>query len=716
MTNATAPHAPAGRPGGREATCVSASSPTSTTPTTSTASTPRTCSSSRSWSASATTAPGWRRATSTPGGRTCRARSRSTARPRRSPRRSRSAPRSCRSSSMTRCASPRRCRCSTTSRGADCSSVSARACPRPATTCSPAGATSATTTTSARSSSCTGRCSGEQVPDSQARIHPPNHDLRGRIYHGTSTWSTIRRAAQLGDGFILERFGNGDERTPENRPAFQKRQADSILEYRSEFARAVGHRPHAARRAVALGVAGRDAPSEALREVTDATREWNDFARSVGRLPEGLTPGRRAASPTTSPGERWTTSSPTSRPTRRSRSRTSSCSGCTPGDTRCPSRSRRPGSSSSDAYPLLDAEWRRARATLATAWPRTTPPAPPSPPDRRHPRERNTMTLATPRRPPDDPRTARERPLARRRRRARHRVAAAHALAGRRVPRLRRRPGRLGRPRRPGGRARTLARAGCRLRRGRAGAGRGRALRASAAARDRPRRRARAAGLRPRRPGRGTRLRGIHSFPRDDGWVLSGAFVPAADGRTTRRPQRRRLRARGAGGRNHRARRSRAPRSRLTVSGGPKGLSAVVADGTSGVDAYRFRFLPIDPPDADGSVSSTSTARTCRRARSATSTSARFRRRATDSPCAWRRGSGCPSVHATRAAAPTQTDNAATHVGKRFVAVPRGIHSLTASPAPPRNLAHLDRTPIAVPPPAPDPSSTRRAHRGVAPR
>ncbi|HYJ50568.1 MAG TPA: LLM class flavin-dependent oxidoreductase, partial [Microbacterium sp.] len=66
---------------------------------------------------------------------------------------------------------------------------------------------------------------GEQVPDSQVRIHPPNHDLRGRIYHGTSTWSTIRRAAQLGDGFILERFGNGDERTPANRPAFLKRQS-----------------------------------------------------------------------------------------------------------------------------------------------------------------------------------------------------------------------------------------------------------------------------------------------------------------------------------------------------------------------------------------------------------------------------------------------------------------------------------------------------------
>jgi alkanesulfonate monooxygenase SsuD/methylene tetrahydromethanopterin reductase-like flavin-dependent oxidoreductase (luciferase family) len=128
---------------------------------------------------------------------------------------------------------------------------------------------------------------GSQVPDSDATIHPPNEDLRGRIYHGTSTWSTIRRAAQLGDGFVLERFGHGDERTPENRRLFLGRQADSILEYRSEFERTWGssRTPH-----VVLSRSSWPAESTelALAEVTAATREWNAFSRRVGRLPEGL--------------------------------------------------------------------------------------------------------------------------------------------------------------------------------------------------------------------------------------------------------------------------------------------------------------------------------------------------------------------------------------------------------------------------------------------
>lgn len=97
------------------------------------------------------------------------------------------------------------------------------------------------------------------------------------------------------------------------------------------------------------------------------------------------------------------------------------------------------------------------------------------------------------------------------------------------------------------------------------------------------------------------RLRGIHSFARDDAWVLRGAFVPAPDGETrvvrSVDGYEREQPAVGTvavtiGG---------APVA-LTVSGGAKGLSAVFADGTSGADAYRFRFLPIDPPDADGAV------------------------------------------------------------------------------------------------------------------
>ena len=40
----------------------------------------------------------------------------------------------------------------------------------------------------------------------------------------------------------------------------------------------------------------------------------------------------------------------------------------------------------------------------------------------------------------------------------------------------------------------------------------------------------------------------------------------------------------------------------LTVTGGPSGLRAVIADGTSGHESYRFRFLGMPAPDPDGSV------------------------------------------------------------------------------------------------------------------
>ena len=105
----------------------------------------------------------------------------------------------------------------------------------------------------------------------------------------------------------------------------------------------------------------------------------------------------------------------------------------------------------------------------------------------------------------------------------------------------------------------------------------------------------------PENPSR-TRLRGILSFPRDDRWVIPATFHPAADGQTTvvrsvdgheREEAAVGVVALSIGGRQE----------RLTVSRAGRGLSAVIADGTSGVDAYRFRFLPIDPPAADGSVS-----------------------------------------------------------------------------------------------------------------
>ncbi|RUQ99140.1 DUF1684 domain-containing protein [Labedella endophytica] len=40
----------------------------------------------------------------------------------------------------------------------------------------------------------------------------------------------------------------------------------------------------------------------------------------------------------------------------------------------------------------------------------------------------------------------------------------------------------------------------------------------------------------------------------------------------------------------------------LTVTGGPSGLRAVIADGTSGRESYRFRFLGMPAPGPDGIV------------------------------------------------------------------------------------------------------------------
>jgi uncharacterized protein len=105
----------------------------------------------------------------------------------------------------------------------------------------------------------------------------------------------------------------------------------------------------------------------------------------------------------------------------------------------------------------------------------------------------------------------------------------------------------------------------------------------------------------PETPGR-TRLRGILSFPHDDAWAVTGVFRPAAEGQIDvirsvdgyeREEPAVGTIALEVGG---------AP-VELTVTGDPaEGLSAVIADATSNVDAYRFRFLEIDAPAADGTV------------------------------------------------------------------------------------------------------------------
>lgn len=201
---------------------------------------------------------------------------------------------------------------------------------------------------------------GSQVPDSEARIHPPNEDLRGRIYHGTSTWSTIRRAAQLGDGFILERFGHGEERTPENRPAFLRRQADSILEYRSEFERTWGTRrtPHVV---LSRSAWPADSTDEALAEVSEATREWNALARSVGRLPEGLSPADELVSDNVAWGSvEDLVADLVADPSFGLSDEL--VLGLHPGRYTVPLAIDKARTLIEQAHPLLDAEWRRARA------------------------------------------------------------------------------------------------------------------------------------------------------------------------------------------------------------------------------------------------------------------------------------------------------------------------------------------------------------------
>jgi uncharacterized protein (DUF1684 family) len=98
-----------------------------------------------------------------------------------------------------------------------------------------------------------------------------------------------------------------------------------------------------------------------------------------------------------------------------------------------------------------------------------------------------------------------------------------------------------------------------------------------------------------------TQLLGIHSFPWNADWVIEGAFIAASegesrvvrsiDGHERQEPAVGVVVLEVAGQPVH-----------LTVSRGGRGFSAVVSDATSGEDSYRFRFLPIEPPDADGNV------------------------------------------------------------------------------------------------------------------
>ncbi|WP_080796146.1 LLM class flavin-dependent oxidoreductase [Corynebacterium pacaense] len=123
---------------------------------------------------------------------------------------------------------------------------------------------------------------GNRVEGGSASIWPPNTNLEGRIFHGSSNIETIRNAAIKGDGLILERFGNGPERTPENRRAFHQRQADSVIEYRRVFAETWGdtRTPYVITSRTAF-----DGPTtqEALEDFGARTARWLEQAELVGR-------------------------------------------------------------------------------------------------------------------------------------------------------------------------------------------------------------------------------------------------------------------------------------------------------------------------------------------------------------------------------------------------------------------------------------------------
>ena len=124
---------------------------------------------------------------------------------------------------------------------------------------------------------------GGEVEGGSAAIFPPNTLLEGRIFHGSSNLETIRSAARRGDGFILERFGNGPERDPAQRRRFQLRQFESVLEYRRVFAETWGdsRTPWVVTSRTAYpGVT----TAAALAEASARAERWNEYAAQLGRV------------------------------------------------------------------------------------------------------------------------------------------------------------------------------------------------------------------------------------------------------------------------------------------------------------------------------------------------------------------------------------------------------------------------------------------------
>ena len=104
----------------------------------------------------------------------------------------------------------------------------------------------------------------------------------------------------------------------------------------------------------------------------------------------------------------------------------------------------------------------------------------------------------------------------------------------------------------------------------------------------------------PRRPER-ERFSGIDAYPPREGWRVAGRFVErrgetvsitAIEGATHEQELAGRLHFELDG----------IPLTLSATRAPQGGLTAVFADGTNGTETYRFRFLPIDEPDAVGAA------------------------------------------------------------------------------------------------------------------
>ncbi len=104
----------------------------------------------------------------------------------------------------------------------------------------------------------------------------------------------------------------------------------------------------------------------------------------------------------------------------------------------------------------------------------------------------------------------------------------------------------------------------------------------------------------PANPAR-TALRGIESFGGGEEWAITGRFTPAPEGETrtvvSADGYERAVPATGTI-----ALSVHGQDVTLVVAGDEGGLDAVISDATAATGAYRFRFLPISAPDADGTV------------------------------------------------------------------------------------------------------------------